>query len=91
MDFLGVFLGKEFLLYPPLKKNADYKKKTVFLCLYFMLSYYIMCFLGIIVLDAPRGHQRFYPCETVLKIHAFNHVREVVFSVKKTNFGVMRR
>ena len=27
---------KEFLLYPPLKKNADYKKKTVFLCLYFV-------------------------------------------------------
>ena len=38
---------KEFLLYPPLKKNADYKKKTVFLCLYFMLSYYIMCFLDL--------------------------------------------
>ena len=32
---------------PSTKKNADYKKKTVFLCLYFMLSYYIMCFLDL--------------------------------------------
>ena len=51
-EFIAIFIRwyrdrKEFLLYPPLKKNADYKKKTVFLCLYFMLSYYIMRFLDL--------------------------------------------